>query len=410
MRTLFLSHTGVLGGAELSLLDHAKYHPGCKVLLFASGPFYDNLREAKVAVEVLHTSSEFTQITRDSSNVSLGAVWNLLKLARQVANISQDYDVIFANSQKSFVVAALAGRISGRPVVWCLRDILSEEHFSSVNRRFVTVLANSSAVMVIANSQATRDAFVLSGGRASLVRVVHNGIDVRQFSGGANTAIRNELGIGNAPLVGIFSRLSPWKGQSILIKALAKVPEAHALLVGGALFGEHAYEASLHEQVKQLGLEHRVHFLGFRDDVAELMLTADIIVHASTAPEPFGRVVVEGMLAEKPVIAARAGGVAEILTDQSTGLLVEPGDVDELAEAIRELQDSPEKAAALGHSARRHAEENFSLRAMQQGVLECLLEALSGGLERCFTELGVSAAPTVGAPEDALDDYEPQLA
>ncbi len=381
MKTLFLSHTGVLGGAELSLLDHAKYQPKCKVLLFGPGPLRDSLAAAGVAAEVLSAQFDVSSITRGSSNIGVGPAWGLLQLARRVAKHAKTYDVIFANSQKSFVVGVLAGRIARKPVVWCLRDILSEQHFSSVNRRFVTVLANSSASLVIANSRATGAAFVQSGGRASLVKIVHNGIDARRFAGVVRSNLRDELRIGNAPLVGIYSRLSPWKGQDVLIDALAKVPRTHALLVGSALFGEDDYETSLRAQVKRLNLEDRVHFLGFRDDVAELMLTADIIVHASTSPEPFGRVIVEGMLAEKPVIAARAGGATEIITDRKTGRLVAPGSADELAEAISELQSDPAAAAELGRNGRRHAETQFSLKAMQQGVLDCLLEFSGGSTE-----------------------------
>lgn len=386
MRTLFLSHTGALGGAELSLLDHAKYQsPNCKVLLFASGPFQASLEAAQVNVEVLPEYFDVTKVSRTSlTGAGPNLIWGLSQLARRVAKAAREYEVIFANSQKSFVVAAIAGRLAGRPVVWCLRDILSAEHFGFANRKMMTTVANSSAAMVIANSQATKAAFVHSGGRASLVRVVHNGIDARRFSGTVSSSLRDELGIGGAPLIGIFSRLSPWKGQDVLVGALAKVPETHALLVGSALFGEDAYEASLREQVRQLGLQDRVHFLGFRSDIAELMLTSDIIVHASVAPEPFGRVIVEGMLAGKPVIAARAGAVAEILTDQITGILVQPGNVDELTKAIRSLQNDPQKAAMLGFNARHHAEEKFSLQAMQQNVLECILE-FEGESKRTFS-------------------------
>ena len=125
----------------------------------------------------------------------------------------------------------------------------------------------------------------------------------------------------------MFGRLAAWKGQHVFIRALAGVPDLHAVIVGGALFGEEAYEADLKRLCAELGVADRVHFLGFRRDIPRLMRMMDLIVHASTAPEPFGRVLVEAMLARTPLIASRAGGALEIVQDRVSGRLVAPDDV-----------------------------------------------------------------------------------
>ncbi len=114
--------------------------------------------------------------------------------------------------------------------------------------------------------------------------------------------------------------------------------------------------------VESEGLANRAHFLGFRDDVPALMKGVDIVAHTSIAPEPFGRVVVEGMLAGKPVIAARDGGVTEIIDDGRDGLLVPSGDANALAAAIRQLADRTFawNSQRAGHASGR--EQGFDCR------------------------------------------------
>ena len=412
MKTLYLSHAAALGGAELYLLDYLTYcrlqhrGEGSKTLLFAEGDFAESLRGVGAEVEVVAAPQKLLGVSRKAKGYkSLGVATDLLALARKVARTASDYDVIFANSQKAFTVGALAALSARKPLIWCLHDILTAEHFSAANRKLVIALAKLTGALVVANSQATADAFVEAGGQKSKVRVVYNGIDVNAYghdvtANDATTDLRRDpgidLGIGDAPVVGVFSRLSEWKGQHVLLDALTQLPGVHAVLVGDALFGEDAYAERLREQTRRLGLEDRVHFLGFRRDIPELMQRVDIVAHTSVTAEPFGRVVVEGMLSEKPVIATRAGAIPEIISDGETGLMVEPGDADALAAAISATLAAPERAAALGKAARRAAQGRFSLAA------------LSEGLERCFAELGV-AGTFSGAP-DTLDGYEPRIA
>jgi glycosyltransferase involved in cell wall biosynthesis len=167
----------------------------------------------------------------------------------------------------------------------------------------------------------------------------------------------------------VFSRLARWKGQHIILEALARATEWRALIVGGALFGgDEAYERELKRKAMDLNLADRVRFLGFRDDIPELLRSVDVVAHTSIAPEPFGRVIVEGMLAGKPVIAARGGGVGEIIEHGVTGFLVKPGDVDELAVALTRLVARPSERDAIGEVARREATERFSIEAMVRGI------------------------------------------
>ena len=169
-------------------------------------------------------------------------------------------------------------------------------------------------------------------------------------------------------LLGVFSRLSPWKGQHIVLEAISTIPGVALLVVGDALFGESAYADTLHTRAAQDDLSGRVTFLGFRQDVADLMRSVDIVLHSSTSAEPFGLVIVEGMLAGKPVIATNAGGATEIIQTGRTGILVAPGCVTELHEAIVRLSNDHGLVQRLGHAGRAHAAETFPLDAMYAGI------------------------------------------
>ncbi len=376
---LFVDHAGVLGGAELSLLDlAAAFGSKAETLLLADGPFRAALeaRGVKVSVEALgalkHVKKE-TRIPRPA------AFTDAVRIARRVARRAAPHRLIYANSQKAFVVAAAAGLLARRPVVWHLRDILAPPHFSGTNVRAATTLANLRAARVIANSRATAAAFAAAGGHESLVRVVHNGIDPAPFDAVTSAVAaetRAALGLpADAFVASLFGRFHPWKGQQVLLEALQQLPRVHALFVGAPLFGEEAFASALQAQAVKTGVGDRAHFLGFRADVPELMRASDAVVHASVYPEPFGRVIVEGMLAGTPVIATRAGGVTEII-DDDTGMLVPPNDAGALVRAIESIAADP--AAAVRRAARGavRARAEFSVAAMVRGVEEALRDVL----------------------------------
>jgi len=374
-RILFVDQCGALGGGELSLLDIARaWRATSEVILFEDGPFRTRLNEENIPVTVHSPATSLRGVSRTTGPLrSLLSVPSLLLLAVRVARHARSFDLLYANSQKALLVAALAGCLSNRPVVWHLRDLLTDDHLSASNRWIAVAMANAFASQVICNSEATCSAFVASGGRADRVNVVPNGIDATPFNSipdNVPSALRAELGIPHTtPLVGVFSRLAAWKGQDVLLRALVKVPDLHAIVVGDALFdSDHAYAASLPALADELGIAPRVHFLGFRDDIPALMRTVDIVCHTSTSAEPFGRVIVEGMLACRPVVAARAGGALEIIDEGRTGFLVPPGNVCALSDCLRHLLDDPAGAARLAAAGRTEALHQYSLDALIRNV------------------------------------------
>jgi glycosyltransferase involved in cell wall biosynthesis len=364
---LFINHAAVIAGAEYALMQLAiAYRETSQVLLLADGPLRSVLESQGVTVKILAAPTTVMSVRTSSGVQSLKALPDLLKTAHQVAEISQNFDVIHANSQKAFIVASLARLMGGKPLTWHLHDILTASHFSPVNRKVAVFLANRFAAKMIAPSQAVVDAFVNVGGKTLRSQVIYNGISPARFehiSATQSEQVRAEIGISSdTPLVGLFSRLSPWKGQHVLLEAMKRLPpSAHALIVGAALFGEDDYAASIRERVQQdASLKQRVHLLGFRQDVPALMSACDILVHTSIEPEPCASVVIEGQLAHKPVIAAAAGGMFEVIQDGKTGRLVPPGDAVALANVIQSLLEHPLTANQLAQEGHQSARQKFS--------------------------------------------------
>ncbi len=378
MKVLYVDQTGALGGGEIAILPwicHAR--AGASVILFEDGPFRDMLEQCGVPVEIL-TINNLRGIRRESD---IGALFRIvptfLRLRTRLAAKASDFDIVYANSQKAFLVAALS-RHKRQPLVWHLRDILTAEHFSPVLRRIAVGFGNRFATVVITNSQATADAFVAAGGKRSKVRVVYDGVSPEPFdrvNPAEVQALRRELGGESAILVGHFGRISHWKGQHILLEAIRELPDVHAVLVGDALFGESDYAGKVRALASVPELRGRVRFLGFRRDIPALMKSMDLVVHTSTAPEPFGLVIVEGMLANRPVIATAAGGALEILgcgSKGNLGLLTAPGSVGELRSAIRWLLDHPGEGEQLAAHARKRAFEKFSLEQLFSALTSIL--------------------------------------
>ncbi|MFN6461936.1 MAG: glycosyltransferase family 4 protein [Nostoc sp. DedVER02] len=375
MRIFFLDQSGKPGGAELCLIDIAK--PYCNralVGLFADGPFKELLQQNDILVEILATQA--IQVHKESSLVQgLKSVRQLAPLITKVIKKAREYDLIYANTQKALVVGALASFFSHRPLVYHLHDILSKEHFSQTNLRIAINLANRFASLVIANSQASKTAFIQAGGRPDIIEVVYNGFDpkIYQIDKSDINKLQENLGLQGKFVVGHFSRLAPWKGQHILIDALAQCPqEVTAILVGDALFGEQDYVKQLHQQVADLGLENRVKFLGFRSDIPQLMAACDLVAHTSTSPEPFGRVIVEAMLCEKPIVAAKAGGVMELVEHGLNGFLVTPGEPQELAQVITTCLQETEITATIANNARTTATRRFDIATINQQIAQLL--------------------------------------
>jgi glycosyltransferase involved in cell wall biosynthesis len=377
---LIVSHAAELGGAEQGLIDLA-CHLGperCEVLLLAEGTLRQVLERRGVSVRVLPARGSVLGVRRAGGMLrALMAAPEALLLAARLAAIARRYRLIYANSQKAALIAMLAGAIARRPVVWHLHDILSAEHFGRLQRMALPRLATPLTRAVIVVSAAARAAFVASGGSPGRVRLVHNGIDPAPYAGLdaiARNTLRRSLGLPEGPLVGLFGRITAWKGQRVLIEALRDLPSVQAVIVGAPMFGEQAEETYLRELAARLGVASRVRFLGHRPDSPALMRAVDLVLHCSTSPEPFGRVIVEALFAGTPVLAAEGGACREIMGESDW--VAAPGDPAALASAIaRILGEGPDEQARKLAQLRLRVQTLFSLARMMRAVEDVIAEA-----------------------------------
>ena len=209
------------------------------------------------------------------------------------------------------------------------------------------------------------------------VRVVPNGVDLKRFAPRPpSSALRASLGVPpSAPVALSIGRHVPEKGYRHLVDAAALVerarPGVHWVLVGD---GE--LRSELEARARRLGLESRVHFTGWRDDVADVLALSDVFVLPSQS-EGFGRVLVEAMAMGRAIVATAVGGVPDVVLAGRTGLLVQPADPVALADAVRALLDDPARAARLGAAGRARAESSFSLGAHVHAVERVYDEVLA---------------------------------
>ncbi|MDB5619399.1 glycosyltransferase [Tardiphaga sp.] len=367
-RVLFVCHTGAISGAELVLVDLVQPWAGESALLFENGPLAPALAAKGLKVTVSRWGQGLTQVRRDSSILKvIPLVGRLFGIVLETIAAARRHDVVYANSQKAFVLSALAVSVARRPLIWHLHDIISSVHFGAMQRRVQVTLANLFASRVVVPSKACADAFIAEGGKQPLVVVVPNGLDIAPEAL-SPAQIRQQLQLPEGPLVGVFSRLAAWKGQHVVLQALARTPGVSCIIAGDAMFGEQAYAAKLNQMVIDLDLGDRVHFLGRRSDVPRLMRAVDAVVHPSIDPEPFGRTLVEAMLAGVPVIATDAGAASDILQAGRAGTLVPPGDADALAAAIINIMSKPPELAAQLNYAEARAKSHYGAAQMLRAI------------------------------------------
>lgn len=165
--------------------------------------------------------------------------------------------------------------------------------------------------------------------------------------------------------VGLVGLLIPWKGQTLFLETarqlLQEIPDAVFALVGGTPEECRTYEAELRKIAEQPGLKGRVVFTGHVGDMAAAYNGLDVVLSASTSPEPLGTMIIEAMTMARPLIAPNHGGAVEMIEDGKTGLLFKPGDAQDLAKNIRTLYRDPALRKEMGQSARAHALQAFSV-------------------------------------------------
>jgi glycosyltransferase involved in cell wall biosynthesis len=391
-RILYVDHTAKMSGGEIALLnmlghlDRTRFDP--LVVLISDGPLREKLEAVPIETFLLPISPSVLETRKDTLGprtllrlrdvvLSGGYVLTLARFMRE-----HDVDLVHTNSLKADILGGFAARLAGIPLLWHIRDRIDVDYLPRPVVWLFRRLCHWLPDYVIANSQSTletlqmkkqhRSAAVYSGVELSArLLVVHDGVPRQPlmrpiiYSGPYSAGLEQIQPQSLRPVLGLVGRISSWKGQHIFLRAAALIKKRFPLvriqIIGSAMFNEEAYEAEIRALSVTLGLEDTVEFLGFRSDIPEIIDGLTVLVHASITAEPFGQVIVEGMVAGKPVVATDGGGAQEIVLSGETGLLVPMNDVAAMADAILYLLDNPDIALEMGRRGRLRAQEHFSI-------------------------------------------------
>ncbi len=353
-------------------LDPERYVP--LAVLPDDGPLAHDLRHAGVDVLVrplavlrraLMSPRGLGQVARALA-ADAGGLGRLAR-ARGVALVHTNTSVTLGG--------AAAARIAQVPHVWHVREIYAGfERWWPAYRR---LLLTADALPCVSAATA------LQFGAAPQVTVLHDGLATSPVPAERGAA-RAALGLpADAFVVAVLGRISGWKGQDVLVRALGQEalvsrPEVVALVAGEPWRGEERHLRTLLETAAQLGVTSRVHHVGFRDDVATVYGAADVVAVPSKQPDPFPNAALEALAAGCCVVASAHGGLPELVRDAQTGVLVTPGDPLALAEALGRLRDAPERRAALGAAARADVGARLTPARMLTEV-QALYDALAPG-------------------------------
>ncbi|MEI2779547.1 MAG: glycosyltransferase [Tetrasphaera sp.] len=353
-RVAFVDHVAQISGGEIALLRliealgaRAEVH----VILGEDGPLAPELERHGATVHLLPMNPSLRDTRKETMRPGAFRLAGLSEAAAYVRRLRRllvdiGPDVVHTNSLKSALVGGVAAKSVRLPVLWHVRDRISPDYLPTPAVWMVRALSRVVPDQILVNSRATAATVPAAS------TVVYDAVPAAPPH-----HHRTEEG---PVILGMVGRLAPWKGQDVFVRALALARRDHDLrarLIGSAMFGEDAYEASLHDLCAELGIADIVDFRGFCSDIWAELAEIDVLVHASVTPEPFGQVVIEGMAAGVAVIAADAGGPAEVVTPGHDGLLVAPGDVAGLAAAIGKLAGDPGLRAQLAAEGRRTSAE-----------------------------------------------------
>ncbi len=357
-KILYIELSGeIQGGGHRSLLqllkfiDRTKYLP--HVLCAGSGSLVEALKAIHVDVDII-----------DMKPLSgAAALFRMSGYVRKIFRVikSRQIDLIHVTAPRAVLIAGLAGRMAGVPLIWHVRIEESDKLYDRLN------LWLSDELIVI--SRAVQKRFQWSATRKK-IHLIYNGVDTEDFCPGNHShPFREQFNLEQEFVVGILGQILEIKGHGELIQAAFRIhpelPRVHFLIAGE----ENPYKQALQRQVEAMGLTNTVHFYDFCTDVVSLIRSLDLIVVPSYS-EAFGRVTIESMACEKPVIATYTGAGREIIHHGDNGYLIPPRDPEALACAVRDLVNSDSIRESLARKGRETVVTFFDIREHVRKVEE----------------------------------------
>ena len=345
------------GGGErylellLDRLDRARY----RALLICpeAGPFVGRMKERGVETHLVHLAPLFNPI----------ALWRLTRLL-----VRERVTILQTHGARANFYGRIAGRLAGVPVIIStVHNSLKDYEICLLTRWLYTAALHLTLPLVhriICVSDANRRDLIDECPAASArIQTVYNGVDPSAFpSQPDRQKVRQELGVTQGPVLLTIARLTEAKGHRYLLQALPHLletwPQLSCVFVGdGELRGQ------LHRLAVELAVEPSCRFVGVREDIADILAAADVVVLPSLS-EGFPFVLLEALAMGCPVVASRVNGVPELIEDHKTGLLVPPRDPQALVAAIREVLHDPITASKMGADGRAVVQERFTVDRM----------------------------------------------
>jgi glycosyltransferase involved in cell wall biosynthesis len=402
LKIVYLNPSGQMGGAERSLLDFmaslraAEPDLELELIAGADGAFLDRARALGVKACALPYPRALARLG-DAAAGGSGGKSRLLgtlgraslstpsialytaRLRRALAAAAPD--LIHTNGFKMHVLGAWAAP-RGVPVLWHVHDYVSSRPLMA---RLMRAQADRCAVALANSLSVAEDVRTICGPKLK-VFTIHNAVDLGHFSPDGPALDLDRLAGLMPPKrvvvrIGLIATMAQWKGHEVFLRALKMLsgdPPVRGYVIGGALYeteGSQRDLAQLRARADALGLDGCVGFTGFVDDAAAAMRALDVVVHASTEPEPFGLVIAEAMACGRAVVVSRGGGAAEIVTPGEDALVHEAGCAPALAQRMGELARDPSLRAALGRRAAHSARRRFARERLAKELMPiyCLL-------------------------------------
>jgi glycosyltransferase involved in cell wall biosynthesis len=312
-------------------------------------------------------------------------LWTLLRLMKR-----ERYDVVHVHGSEAGILARLAARVAGVPVVIAeLHGYANRDPDGVLERtlyRWIEQALDRATQAYVAVSHHVKRQWIARGICADdRVQVIHHALDLRRYPDRGSVARPGRAA--GRPVVGTVCLLEARKGLVDLVEAMPAVARA-VPGVRFAIVGDGPLRPWMAQRVAQLGLADQVDFMGWRDDVTELMWRFDLFALPSRR-ESFGLVFLEAMACRCPLVGTRVDGIPEVVSDGVTGHLVAPGDPAALAAAVVDLLLDADEAARFGDAGRRRVEACFDDRRMAADYNALYLRLLG--------QASPAAAPVRGA-------------
>ncbi|MFH1850645.1 MAG: glycosyltransferase family 4 protein [archaeon] len=362
-----------VGGSYVSLynlaktLDKRKYRP--HVVFYGHNPYIRLLRKCGIRVHILRhkgTTEKMGEkqlerfgkrilcVKPNEDNPSSQLYRSLAKIKRILFTslpeaielksiISENkIDIIHSNGNLTWSLSSvLASVLTRKPYVLHLRQFVCIGFIEKM------MIARTSSVICI--SKAIHYCLIKQGISKTKLKIEYNVLDVNKFRPGPSRRGKK---------IGIIGRLVDWKGHRVFLEA-ARIVLNHCSDAEFIIAGTGPEESNLKRIAKDLKVTNSVHFVGYVNNVARLLINIDLVVNCSIGPEPFGRSIIEAMAMKKPVIAATTGGATEIVQDKITGYIVPPNDPQALADKMLTLLRDELQQKKMGEAGRKVVEQNF---------------------------------------------------